>query len=427
MEWRIILPVLCLIAAITSPTSVMSQTTVNQTAKVAKINLRFSIAQEFNESYSDLNNTDTKNLTAKITNECSNVFKSRLPTFISMVIQKLSNGSIVVDSVLDFNTTNGSGPNVTQVKDILVEAIRNSSFTFNITNTSINATEIPEASATTSPPPVTTQTTPAKVAKINLAFSITQAFKDIYSNLSDPETKILSNNITSVFTLVYKRRFANFFRMDIQKFSRGSVVVDSVLEFDTTNVSAPNATQVKDILVAAIKNENLTLQINESSISATEITNTNATTTPVTPASAASAEYNITFKLNDQFQTELLDMSSNVATKLATNITTELNGFYRGFRNFNRSKVLKFSNGSIVVDGQLVFNNTVANNPTVLELAKGLGAAVRNGTVKLTIDPASIKITDPNGVSASRSPVLASMLTALWMTLASLLLSAVMH
>jgi len=52
-----------------------------------------------------------------------------------------------------------------------------------------------------------------------------------------------------------------------------------------------------------------------------------------------------------------------------------------------------------VVDGQLVFNNTVANNPTVLELAKGLGAAVRNGTVKLTIDPASIKITDPNGVS----------------------------
>jgi len=29
--------------------------------------------------------------------------------------------------------------------------------------------------------------------------------------------------------------------------------------------------------------------------------------------------------------------------------------------------------------------------------------------------------------TASRSPVLASMLTALWMTLASLLLSAVMH
>jgi len=57
--------------------------------------------------------------------------------------------------------------------------------------------------------------------------------------------------------------------------SRGSVKVDSVLEFDTTNGSAPNATQVKDILVAAIKNENLTLQINESSISATEITDTN--------------------------------------------------------------------------------------------------------------------------------------------------------
>jgi len=52
-----------------------------------------------------------------------------------------------------------------------------------------------------------------------------------------------------------------------------------------------------------------------------------------------------------------------------------------------------------VVDGQLVFNNTVVNNPTVSELATGLAAAVRNGKVKLAIDPTSIKITDPNGVS----------------------------
>jgi len=42
---------------------------VNQTAKVAKINLRFSIAQDFKDIYNDLNNTETKNLTANITNE----------------------------------------------------------------------------------------------------------------------------------------------------------------------------------------------------------------------------------------------------------------------------------------------------------------------------------------------------------------------
>jgi len=48
---------------------------------------------------------------------------------------------------------------------------------------------------------------------------------------------------------------------------------------------------------------------------------TKLTTTPVTPA---SAEYNITFKLNNNFQTELSNMSSIEATKLASNITTEV-------------------------------------------------------------------------------------------------------
>jgi len=51
----------------------------------------------------------------------------------------------VVDSVLDFNTINGTGPNVTEVKETLVTAIRNANFSFNINNATINATEIPEA------------------------------------------------------------------------------------------------------------------------------------------------------------------------------------------------------------------------------------------------------------------------------------------
>lgn len=57
--------------------------------------------------------------------------------------------------------------------------------------------------------------------------------------------------------------------------SKGSIVTDSVLEFDTTNGTSPNVTDVKDTLVKAIENGNFSLAINSSSISATDITETN--------------------------------------------------------------------------------------------------------------------------------------------------------
>lgn len=52
-----------------------------------------------------------------------------------------------------------------------------------------------------------------------------------------------------------------------------------------------------------------------------------------------------------------------------------------------------------MVDGLLGFNNSLANNPTASELAKGLAEAVRNGTVKLPIDPTTIVVTDSSGVA----------------------------
>jgi len=57
------------------------------------------------------------------------------------------------------------------------------------------------------------------------------------------------------------------------------------------------------------------------------------------------------------------------------------------------------SSGSIVVDGLLGFDNIPANNPTSSDLARGLAEAVRNGTVKLSVDPKTIRVTDSLGVT----------------------------
>jgi len=54
-----------------------------------------------------------------------------------------------------------------------------------------NVTPVTSQTAT----PVTTVSTPAKVAQINLGFSIVEDFQEIYSNLSNPDTIKLSNSI----------------------------------------------------------------------------------------------------------------------------------------------------------------------------------------------------------------------------------------
>lgn len=55
-----------------------------------------------------------------------------------------SNGSIVTDSTLEFNTINNATPTAAEVKDTLTAAIANGNFSFKIDNTSISAVVIPE-------------------------------------------------------------------------------------------------------------------------------------------------------------------------------------------------------------------------------------------------------------------------------------------
>ncbi len=55
--------------------------------------------------------------------------------------------------------------------------------------------------------------------------------------------------------------------------SQGSIVADTILEFDNTNNTSPNVTDVTNTFVDAIKNGNLSFPVNSTSITNTDITN----------------------------------------------------------------------------------------------------------------------------------------------------------
>ncbi|XP_050952207.1 uncharacterized protein LOC127154370 [Labeo rohita] len=404
-------------------------------AKTA-VALAFKINQEFNDTYSNLSHPVTQELTKNIINAVSPVYR-RFPKFLGMVIKKLSRGSIAVESEIQFEATNGTSPNLTEVKNALAEAVASGNVSIPVNASTITATDVSSSNgtvtnttnSTTNTTVSTTATPPTKIATINVVFKMNQTFNETYSNNSHPDTIQLSNTIVNSVSPFYRRKFLLFLSMLIRSFSRGSIVVDSVLQFDASNGTSPNLTEVKNTLIEAAGN--LSFQIDTTSINVTDISSSGTTTATTTSAattlaSSVIAEYNITFKLRDTFTSELANISSPTSKALEKNISDQCGVAYKYIRGFIRMVVRKYSNGSILVDGSLQFNKTIST-PTVADLAKILADNVRNGTVTLQIDPTTIKVTDASGNVANKSPVLASMLTAFWMTLASLLLSAVMH
>ncbi|CAM4479281.1 unnamed protein product [Leuciscus chuanchicus] len=445
MEWRIIVAVLCLIGILHVPGNAAQ---MNNSAIYYRFTLHFSMNGTFLDVYSNSTDNETVDLRKNITSKVEQLYKPKYTNFERFEILHIRKGSIVTEGELQFS--NGSKPNVADLTQIL----NNGSFTFTIIQNATSIAEVtPQNQSTTATPattpvtnqtatpvtnqtatpvtnqtatPVTTVSAPAKVAQINLVFSIAKDFKDTYSNLSDPETIDLSNSITTA----------------------GSIVTDSVLEFDSTNGTSPNVTEVKDTLVTAITNGNFNFTINNSSINTTDIPETSATpaTTPVTnqtatpvtsqtatpvttvSAPAKVAQINLVFSIVQEFKDIYSNLSNPETIDLSNSITTACSRVYKNrFPKFYRMFIRKFSKGSIVTDSVLEFDSTNGTSPNVTEVKNTLVTAIADGVFNFTINNSSISATDITETSANKSPVLASMLTALWMTLASLLLSAVMH
>ncbi|XP_059408619.1 uncharacterized protein LOC132142632 [Carassius carassius] len=447
----------------TTPATTVSTpaATVSSAPNTASLNLVFRLTQTFKPVFSDLNAPETQQLAQQITNTFTPIYKKRFANLNRMIIRSFRSGSVVTDSVLEFNSTAGTTPNVTDVKDTFISAVNSGSLNFTVDNTSVSVADITPTSAPTTvsstnqpastnqtatanqttnttssfnqtTTPATTVSTPAatvssapNTASFNLVFRLTQTFKPVFSDLNAPETQQLAQQITNTFTPIYKKRFANFLRMIIRSFRSGSVVTDSVLEFNTTAGTTPNVTDVKDTFISAVNSGSLNFTVDNTSVSVADITPTSAPTTVSTTAGSSRSEFNMTFKMNEVFTSELSNISSPQAVTLAKNITTQFDGVLKKrFSNYVDMNIWRFRNGSIFVDSLLGFNKS-STGPSVTELFNAILESAKNGS--FTFGVSSLSVTDSSGNTVNRSPVLASMLTALWMTLASLVVSAVMH
>nr|XP_055060712.1 mucin-2-like [Misgurnus anguillicaudatus] len=255
------------VPANTNSTGTSSSVTVSANITTPlEFNISFSIADTFKAVYNNMSAPETVTLINNITTQIEPVYKKRFPKFLRLVIKKFSNGSILTDAVLQFDS-NGTIPNATDVKQVLIDALANGNVTIKISNDTINVT----APATTVTPvtPTSATNTTSNTALFTLVFSILDTFNDTLSNLTSSDAITLQTKIISQFGNVFKKRFTNYLRMLIQKFSKGSIVTNSSLEFNSTGGTV-GAQQVVDTIIQGIQNGNFTFKIDQKSIKVTD-------------------------------------------------------------------------------------------------------------------------------------------------------------
>ncbi|KAM7008645.1 uncharacterized protein LKV04_000739 [Tautogolabrus adspersus] len=263
--------------------------------------------------------------------------------------------------------------------------------------------------ATTTALETTTSTASPPEPKLTLQFKLQQNFTAQLANTSSPEFKELKNKVSAALDQVYSAKYGtNFNRTVINGFSQGSVVVDAEVIFNDVS-SLPTTRSVAEALVSAASSSNFSLSINTSSIVVTDplspspTAGTSAAPTKATIAAlettktaAPTSEEKIVleFKLLQNFTEQLANKSSPEFKELQNTVSTALDQVYSSKYGalFKRTVITSFSQGSIVVKTEVIFNDA-SSLPNASSVAETLVTAASSSTFSLSINTSSIAAT----------------------------------
>ncbi|XP_038130591.1 mucin-5AC-like isoform X16 [Cyprinodon tularosa] len=420
----------------TTPTTQVPVTTMMTTVPAdSRVRLGFSLDQQFESGLENPQSSVFRNLADRLEIQLFNSFRRRFRFLLRVLILRFRPGSIQVDSELQFpnasavpepravenalveeantssnftlvpgsvvvtranETTNSTTPPMTTTSNMTANSTTppmtaTSNMTTNSTTTpaTANSTTSPangtsaqphnQTTPTTQVPVTTMMTTVPADSRLRLGFRLNQTFE---SGLENPQSSVfrnLADRLERQLFNSFRRRFRFLLRVLILRFSQGSVVVDSELQFPNAS-SVPEPREVENALVEeANTSSNLTLvpgsvvvtRANETtnttanSTTATTTTAANSTTASATttsgstgPPTGSEGSLSIRFSLNRTFIPALATSGSPEFIELASTVVKEINRICKIlFSGFLRSLVNSFTEGSVVTNMTLVFRD----------------------------------------------------------------------
>ncbi|KAK2909281.1 hypothetical protein Q8A67_005118 [Cirrhinus molitorella] len=334
------------------------------------------------------------------------IYRAKYPSFIRVIVLRFSPGSIITDTQLVFNSSQ-TAPTVQQISDDLVSAVETGG---------VDPLKIIPASVSVNGS-ATTTTTIVNEGLTDLVFSSNETFVAALSDSNSEEFKNRSKLVRDELEPIYKIKYANFRRVIVLGFRKGSIITTTQLAF-SFNETIPSVQEIANTLSTAVETGVAgLLKINPQTISVngsgSATTVTPAATTAITATTASGgikiessllqatcliimskilsktrADHTHVFVLSlfhhsagcwDRYTDALSDSSSEEFKNRTELVRDELEAVYRPkYANFLGVIVLGFRRGSVIASTQLVFslNQTI---PSVQEIKNILLTASENG------------------------------------------------
>ncbi|XP_036002342.1 mucin-5AC [Fundulus heteroclitus] len=397
------------------------------------------------------------------------LYRPFFSSFIDLTVTSFSNGSIINNMTLRY--TSASAPNGSQIAQVLVNAASDiPAFTIDTTSISVDgtptSTTAPTTTSTTTKAPTTitattttttttttkatttttasttTTTTEAPPPVFVVAATVVQPYVPQYNDRNSKEFKELEVKVIAVYDIIYRARFGIFFvrsyiiafRPAITRFRMNGTQAEVGVEFNRTTPveTIPKPETVQEVLVEAVKNPNITLNVtfeensieviripsttkapalnttvSQNSTAAINITTpasnviTNATTstlsTPTTvkptPTVVQTVKRVLTFRSpGETFTIDLLNSSSPAFKDRAALLKSTLEPVYRrSFPSFLKLIVISFRKGSVINEMDLEFASASATNDTeIIQVLVKEASSITN----FTIEASSVTVGD---------------------------------
>ncbi|KAF3849228.1 hypothetical protein F7725_015725 [Dissostichus mawsoni] len=202
--------------------------------------------------------------------------------------------------------------------------------------------------------------------------------------------------------------YGSSFVRSVNSFTSGSVVADTTIAFKDTS-SVPSSSTATSQLSSALTSNSTSLSVISGSVSISNastppvtgtstppsITTTSSPTATTTPTpTTTEPTFKLGFKMQETFTPQLANKSSPAFLELKNKVTTALDMVYseQYGSSFNRIVINSFSQGSVVVDAEVIFND-VTTLPNATSVASALATASSSSNFSLTVNVSSISAT----------------------------------
>ncbi|XP_077965143.1 uncharacterized protein LOC120824872 isoform X2 [Gasterosteus aculeatus] len=402
--------------SMTSPTVMVPTTTTAVITTEPKIALEFKLQENFTTKLTEKSSPEFKKLSDTVTTALNMVYQTKFGNaFNRTVINGFSQGSVVVDASLIFNDVT-TLPNASSVGETLKTASTSGNFSLSVNASSIRA----EAVVPPTQPPTTiaTSLTPSNMtsAPLNMtlpainmtsqAVNMTSPAMNMTSppmnmtsppmNMTSPQMNLTSpaDNVTSPAVNMTSPQM----NMTSPPINMTSALMNMTspqmnMTSPAVNVTSPAVNMTSPQMNMTSPPINMTSPLMNMTSAAVSMTSPTVMV-PTTTTAVITTEPKIAleFKLQENFTTKLTEKSSPEFKKLSDTVTTALNMVYQTkFGNaFNRTVINGFSQGSIVVDASLIFNN-VTTLPNASSVVETLKTASTSSNFSLSVNASSIR------------------------------------